>query len=150
MEKDKRLAAANLLLERGVRFNITDAPFYFRLIGLNPLIIRPLFPGTIMEISRTILEENLEKISPDEAVIKMPAICKVIAIAVLNDKRKLRRTDQLAKSLLVQIPIGVLLRIFMHVVDINKVMDFTIITDYFSNQMNQMMMVKNTGQNEGS
>jgi len=150
MEIDKRLAAANLLLERGMRFNITDAPFYFRFIGLKVIIIRPLYPGTIMEISRIILQEGLEKIDSDKAVEKMESLCRVIAIAMLNDRKKLKRTEQLTHRLMSKIPTTVLIRIFLQVVDINSVMDFTIITNYFSSQMNQMMTVKNMGQIKGS
>jgi len=150
MEIDKRLAAANLLLERGVRFKITDAPFYFRFIGLKYIIIRPLYPGTIMELSRIILQEGIEKIDTIKAVEKMESICRVIAIAMLNDKQKLKRTERLTHTLMNKVPLAVLIHIFLHIVDMNGVMDFTIITNYFSGQMNQMMTVKNMGQIKGS
>lgn len=150
MEIDKRLAAANLLLERGMRFNITDAPFYFRFIGLKAIEIRPLYPGTIMEISRVILRDDIEKIDPVKAVTKIESICRVIAIAMLNDRKKLKRTELLTHRLMDKVPLAVLIRIFLQIVDINGVMDFTIITSYFNGQMNQMMTVKNQGQIKGS
>jgi len=150
MEIDKRLAAANLLLERGVRFNITDAPFYFRFIGLKTIIIRPLYPGTIMELSRVILEDGLEKIDSEKAVEKMESVCRVIAIAMLNDRNKIKRTERLTHTLMDKVPLATLIRIFLHIADINGVMDFTLITSYFSGLMNQMMTVKNLGQIEGS
>lgn len=146
MEGDKRLAAANLLLERGVRFNITDAPFYFRFIGLKTITIRPLYPGTIMELSRVILEEGIEKIDHAKAIEKIEAICRVIAIAMLNDKNKLKRTERLTHTLMTKVPLAVLIRIFLYITDINGVMDFTIITNYFAGLMNQIMTVKNLGQ----
>ena len=145
-DKQTRLAAASLLLERGVKFNLTDAPFYYRFIGLSAIEIRPLYPGTIMELSRVILEEGLEDATPETVNGKIESICRVIAIAMLNDKKKLKRTQQLTQRLLNKVPASVLIRIFMHIVEINKVLDFTIITNYFANQMNQMLTMKNLGQ----
>jgi hypothetical protein len=42
-----RVAGIDLLLDRGVRFTVTDAPVLLKWLGLNKIRIRPLRGGTI-------------------------------------------------------------------------------------------------------
>ncbi|MDR3057761.1 MAG: hypothetical protein LBU84_06430 [Prevotella sp.] len=143
-----RLAAANLLLDRGVRFTIPDAPFYWRLLRLNKIHIRPLRGGTIAEISRLIDEYQLDDVRSVNAINqKLSAISEVIAVAILNNKKAIARfTGRLAKLLLWKVPAHVLIEIFLCISGVNKVSDFTLITVFFCQQATMMMSPRNTGQ----
>ena len=57
---DARLAAANAILERGVRFRL-PAPFWKRLLRKDYVTIRYLKLGTIVEMSRATLIAILRK-----------------------------------------------------------------------------------------
>jgi len=142
-ENKTRLAAANLLLERGIAFKI-DAPFFIRWLGLNRIVIRPLYPGTIAEFSRIILENGLSNVTADIANERIESVCKVIAIAMLNDKTKIEKdTDKLAERLSWKVPTFQLIQIFFAIEAVNSILDFTTITNYFSERMNQLMTMKN-------
>ena len=56
---DTRLNAANVILNRGVRFRL-PAPFYKRWLKKDYVTIRYLKAGTILEISRVVVENDLE------------------------------------------------------------------------------------------
>jgi hypothetical protein len=144
MNEDKtRLAAANLLLERGIRFK-HDAPFLIRCLRLNRITIRPLYPGTIAEFSRVILDKGLANITAEIANKHMESICKVIAIAMLNDESKIdKKADKLAKRLQWKVPAFQLIQIFRAIESVNSMLDFMIITNYFNDKMNQLMTMKN-------
>ena len=74
--------AANIILERGVRFKL-PAPLGLRV----PITIRPLRLGTLYEMSRLTAEHKLEDqlLSPP-----LPAVAEVIAAAVLNNRLLIR------------------------------------------------------------
>lgn len=140
-----KLAAANLLLQRGVRFTV-DAPLLWRLFRKNVIEIKPLYAGTIVEISRIILENNLEKSTKQQAAEKIDIVCRLIATATLNGKKEMARVDKLAQRLKRHVPTYQLFQIYLHVANINEHVDFTIITGYFSTMMNQMMSRRLPGQ----
>lgn len=148
-DSETKLAAANLLLQRGVRFRV-DAPFFFRIFRKKQIVIKPLYPGTIVEISRIILEEKLEYITRQQANEKINSVCRVIATAMFNNKKKLRKVENLSRRLENSIPTFQLFQIYLHIANLNEHVDFTIITGYFTRMMNQMMTRKLPGQeNEG-
>lgn len=149
--KDKgnvRQAAADLLLDRGMRFNFTDAPFFLRALRLHRVHIRRLKGGTILELSRTILKYDLESVqTAADANAKMEGVAEVLAIAILNKKMLIRFFRKpLTKILLWNVDAITLVQIYLIVSSINKVADFMIITGYFVRQMQTMMNPKLPGQ----
>lgn len=149
-DSETKLAAANLLLQRGVRFKV-DVPFFYRLFRRDVIEIKPLYAGTIVEISRIILAENLENIRRDEVNEKISSVCRLIATAMLNGKRRLKEVEKLARRLEKRVPTYQLFQIYVHIANINNHADFTTITGYFSKMMNMMMTRKLPGQrSEGS
>lgn len=143
-----RLAAADLLLDRGMRFIITDAPVLLRLLRLNRIRIRRLKGGTILEFSRVILKGGLESIeTAADANGKMESIAEVIAIAVLNSRVRIwLLKGLLTKFLLWKADAVTLVKIYLIISSINKVSDFTTITGYFVHQTQAMMNPRIPGQ----
>ena len=144
-DSETKLAAANLLLQRGVRFTV-DAPFFFRLLQRNVVEIKPLYAGTIAELSRIILENEMENLTGHQANEKITEVCRLIATAVLNGKKELKKVNRLARRLEKSVPAFQLFQIYLHIANINRHVDFTNITGYFSDLMNQMMTRKQPGQ----
>jgi hypothetical protein len=145
-ETQTKMAAANLLLERGVRFKI-DAPFYIRWLRMNRIFIRPLYAGTIAEFSLVILQQKLEDATEEIAYKNMDAVCRVIAIAMLNDEKKIaKKAEKLAKHLQWRVPAYNLIQIFLYLSHVNSTLDFTIITNYFMDKTNQILKMRNLGQ----
>lgn len=144
----QRIAAAKLLLGRGMRFTITDAPLLWRMLRLNSITIHHLRAGTIAEISAIIDRDGLDDIRvPAEANANMPAIALCVAVAVLNDKKRIERyAERLAKLLLWKLPAQTLIDIYYVIAGLNKLSDFMIITGYFSHQATMMMSPKIPGQ----
>lgn len=142
-----QIKAANLLLNRGIRFTIPDAPFFDRLFRQNRIHIRPLYGGTIMEIAILMLENELdEKMCNKELHSKLEVIAKAIATAVLNDERQIElKRDKLTKKLLWKVPAHVLIKIYRYIEGLNEIKDFMNITNFF-NRQSRMMMAKRTGQ----
>lgn len=148
-----RLAAASILLDRGVRFTITGAPWYWRLLRLDRIRIRPLRAGTIMEISRLIDESGLDNMRiQKDANIRLDVISHIIAVAILNGKGRIKLfSSTLARLLLWHVPAYVLRQIYSRIAGLNKVSDFMIITIYFGIQAQMMMSPREMGQmKEGS
>ena len=143
-----RLAAANLLLDRGVKYSIPNAPLFLQLLQLNKIEIRPLKAGTLIEISRIIDENKLNEIeTTEQANQKLEPIIQTIAVAILNSKRKiLYFSNTLSNILLWKIPLKILLAIFYHIMQVNNIMDFMNITKYFEHHVQMMMGPKNLGQ----
>ncbi|WP_165043725.1 hypothetical protein [Dysgonomonas sp. ZJ709] len=143
-----RLQAADLLLDRGVRFNIPDAPFFWRLFGLNKIFIRPLRAGTIAEITRLIeIHELSDVVLPKEIHAKLEAISLIIAVAVLNDKYKIEKyAEKKAAFFLWKVPAHILIQIYQLIAGLNRVSDFMSITIYFAHQAQMMMSPRNMGQ----
>ena len=149
---DARLNAANVILNRGVRFRL-PAPFYRRLLKRDWVIIRPLKFGTILEISKVVLESGIEDaitLSDHEFLEKVIEPCsRCIAIAILNDKGKIaRNTDKLTNRLMWNIAPQSIVDIFVKISTMNRVSDFIIITRYLLRQMTMMMNRRNLGQEE--
>lgn len=144
----QRIAAARLLLGRGMRFTITDAPLFWRLLRLNRITIHHLRGGTIAEIAMIIDRDKLNDISiPKEANINMVSISLIVAIAILNRENRIKRySEKLAKLLLWKIPAQTLIEIFYIIAGLNKLSDFMNITGYFSHQATMMMSPKISGQ----
>lgn len=143
-----RLAAANLLLDRGVRYVISDAPLFWQLLRLNRIVIRPFKAGTIMEIGRVIDENKLNEIKTDaDAKKSIDKISLIIAISVLNNRRKIKYFSKiLSRIFLWKIPVKVLFTIFYHIMRLNSLTDFMSITRYFEHQAKMMLEPKNLGQ----
>ena len=150
MESNVRLAAANILLDRGVRFTISDAPWYWKLLRINRVCIRPLRAGTIMEISRLIDENELDDIRiQKDANNRLDVIALIIAVAILNGKQTIKLfSGILSKMLLWKIPAHVLQDIYKQVAKVNKLTDFMNITIYFGMQAEMMMNPREMGQEE--
>lgn len=148
-DKIRRKAAA-LLLERGIRYTIKDAPVLWRLFRLNRIHIRPLYAGTIAEMSILVDQYGLDDVkTPDEAAGQASAIAHNIAVALLNNRRKIRLfSGVLTRLLLWKIPAVVLADIFANLAEVNRVLDFTIITGYLSGQTAAMMSPRDPGQKE--
>lgn len=143
-----RLAAANLLLDRGVRYIIPNAPLFLQILRLNQIQIRSLKAGALMEISRIIDENKLYEIeTTEQANKKLKFITETIAVAVLNNKRKIRLFSGIFSNLLLwKIPLKTLLAIFYHIMQVNNLTDFMNITKYFEHHAQMMMNPKNLGQ----
>lgn len=147
------MKAANAILERGVRFRL-PAPFFKKWLKRDWATIRHLKAGTILEFSRVVIEHGLENavlMGDYELLLKAIEPCaRCIAIAILNDKRKIeRKADRLAKQLLWRISAESLIEIFVKISLLNRVSDFTTITRFFSTQTVMMMNPKNLGQTAG-
>lgn len=144
---DTQVKAASLLLDRGIRFTIPDAPFFDRLFRQNKIYIRPLRAGAIMKIAILLLENELDNtMSTQELHSKLDVLAKIIATAVLNDAKKIeQKSDKLTKKLLWKVPAHVLIKIYRYIDGINEIKDFTNITNFFNCQ-SRMMMAKRTGQ----
>ncbi|MDR1937307.1 MAG: hypothetical protein LBQ73_02250 [Tannerellaceae bacterium] len=150
-EKDRiRLEAADLLLDRGMRFTLTDAPLLLRLFCLHRFRVRPLRGGAIAEIARIIVEGALEKVETEaDANGKMEYIARVIAVAVLGSRKKIALfSRRLGKLLLWRVPAATLFQIYLIVASINKVSDFMTITGYFALQAAMLMNPRLPGQME--
>lgn len=147
-ENNTRLAAARLLLGRGIRFTIKDAPFLYRLFRLNRLTISSLRAGTIIEISRLIDEHDLSEVThPENVNKKLDVLAHIIAVAILNRKSKIKYLSKfLARLLLWQVPATTLIDIYLCIASINRTTDFMTITKYFDIQTEIMMSPKNLGQ----
>ncbi|HMM16313.1 MAG TPA: hypothetical protein PKC47_02115 [Petrimonas sp.] len=146
---DVRLQAANAILERGVRFRL-PAPFYKRWFKLDRVTIRHLKAGTIIEIARVVIENELENAITTgdyEFLMKSVEPCaRCIAIATLNEKRKVEReTDKLTQCLLWKIAPESIVDIFIKISLMNRVSDFTDITRYLLTMTQTMMNPKNLG-----
>lgn len=144
MGQDARLAAADVILDRGVRFKIPNAPLRLRLLGLNKITIKPLRAGTILENSRIILSSGLEKaiMLKDQAFLErsLDPVCEMVANAILNDERLIRLfSKKLKKVLLWKVPTSVIIEIFNHVSRLNRKDSFLNITRYFLTQTQAMM-----------
>ncbi len=149
---DERLNAANVILNRGVRFRL-PAPVYKRWLHKDYVTIRYLKAGTILEISRVALENDLENAlllgGYDLLEKSVEACARCIAIAILNDKEKIeRRTDKLTQHLLWEVSPQSLVDLFNKISAMNRLSDFTNITKFFSSQMMMMMNRKNLGHEE--
>lgn len=149
---DERLNAANVILNRGVRFRL-PAPVYKRWLHKDYVTIRYLKAGTILEISRVVVENDLENAlllgGYDLLEKSVEACARCIAIAILNDKEKIeRRTDKLTQHLLWEVSPQSLVDLFNKISAMNRLSDFTNITKFFSSQMMMMMNRKNLGHEE--
>ena len=152
-QSNTRLAASNILLDRGVRFTISAAPWYWRLLHLNRIRIRPLRAGTIMEITRIMDISGLNDICVQkDANGKLDSIALVVAISMLNSKHRINLfSGILAKLLLWKVPAHVLRQVYGQISLLNKIADFMSITIYFGIQAQMMMSPKEMGQmKEGS
>lgn len=144
-DSETKLAAVNLLLQRGVRFRF-DAPFFLRLLHLDRITIRPLYPGTIAAITIEIIKSGLQGADRKQAAERIEDIARIVAIAALNDRDK--EPDKLARRLVKRVPAYQLFQMYAYVSDINDVTDFTIITGYFQRLSSQLMMRRLPGQDE--
>ncbi len=147
---DTRLQAANAILERGVRFRL-PAPFWKRWLKKDYVTIRHLKPGTILEFSRVVIGRKLESaIAAGDYEFLLQAVepcARCIAIAILNDKRKIaRHTDKLTERLLWKVSPVSLVEVFAKIAVMNRVADFMTITKFFLTQMQMMMNPRNLGQ----
>lgn len=148
---DKRLAAAESILKRGVRF-LLPAPFFSRLLRLNRITIYPLFPGTIFEFSTVVLKHKLEDAMSlrDYAALakSIKPVARCVAIAILNDEKAIaEKVDKLQRKLLWKVPPELLLKMFIAIARMNRKEDFMNITRYFVIQTS-MMLNPNLGQEE--
>lgn len=148
MADRQRIAAAKLLLDRGMRFTITDAPLSLKLLRLNKITIHHLRGGTIAEISTIIDRDGLDNVrTAKDANVNMPSIALVVSMAILNHKKRIKYlSERLAKILLWKIPAQTLIDLFYVIASMNKLSDFMNITEYFCHQATMMMSPKNTGQ----
>lgn len=149
--RDVQLSAADTLLERGVRFRL-PASLLSRLLGRDWVTIRPLKLGTILEICRVSIEEGIDDVlkiysSDAETIAKIaPACARCIAIAALNDKKKIERgVDKLTERLTWYVDAKCIVDIYMIVKSMWRVQDFMSITALMC-QMTQMMMTPRIGQ----
>ena len=147
-----RIDAAEILLDRGVRFWL-PAPFFQRLFKKNFIDIRPLRAGAILEFSRVVvankLDEALEKEDWKLLEQTINPVARCVAIAMLGTKERIEReTDGLTEKLLWKVPAGKLVEIFRVTAAQNRLTAFTSITRFFSHQTMMMMNPKNLGQEE--
>lgn len=139
---DTRLKAAELLLDKGVRFRL-PAPFYKRWLGLDKIDIHPLRAGTIIELSKIVIAHKLAEHESKQAwkqlELCIEPIAKCIAIAVLNDKMKIdKRADKLASKLLWKYNSTILISMFRIILSQTRKEDFTSITKFLVHQATMM------------
>lgn len=149
---DARNKAAETILDRGVRF-IMPAPVLLKWMRLNRITVRPLRPGTILEISRVVvsneLEEALMLTEFSQLEKSIEPLTKCIALSVLNGKLKIRLFSRiLTKMLLWKLDTLQLLEMFIRIKELNAVTDFMSITGFYCQQA-QMMTKPNLGQENG-
>lgn len=149
---DARLNAANVILQRGVRFRL-PAPFYKRWLKMDYITIRYLKLGTILEISRVVLESKIEEaiaLGDHEFLVKAIEPCaRCIAIAMLNDERRIaRETDRLTRKLIWKIAPQSIVEVFTAISTMNRLSDFINITRYLLSQTTMMMNRRNLGHEE--
>ncbi|MDL2254965.1 hypothetical protein LJC38_00085 [Parabacteroides sp. OttesenSCG-928-K15] len=148
-ENDRiRLEAANLLLDRGMRFTITDAPVLLKLLRLNRFRIKPLRAGTIIAITSIISRDHLEDVKTDaDANKKLDSISEVVAVAMLNNQRRIEEnTESLKQFLLWRVPAATLFKVYLIISKVDSISDFTTITRYFIERARMMMNPKFLGQ----
>lgn len=144
---DTQVKAAKLLLDRGIRITIPDAPFWDRIRRRNKIYIKPLRAGTIVELAILMLDNDLaETLTNKELNTRLDLVARAVAIAMLNDKELIEKNSEaLADRLLWKYPARVLIKIYRYIESLNEIKDFMSITDYFHRQA-RMMMTKRTGQ----
>ena len=139
--------ATDAILDRGVRYNIPHAPVRYRLLGLHRITIKPLRAGTILEISRIVIENKLEDaiMLDDRAFLSesIRPIAECIAVAVANSRWHIRLLRRPLTAMILQLPVDVILQIFLHIESRNQKRLFLTITRYFS-VMTQMMVSPRT------
>ena len=136
--------AALLILERGIRFKAANAPLLFRLCRLNRFTISALKAGTIAEYSMIVQEHELDTKKDDVQYLNkhIDSVCKVIAIAILNDRFKIRFANRLAKILKWKIEAMELFNICSILIEVSHALDFSSITSFLTSQMNLLMSPK--------
>ena len=152
---DARLLATDAILDRGVRVNITHAPVRYRMVGLHRITIKPLRAGTILEISRIVIDNKLEDaiMMEDHAFLSssIGPIAECVAIAIANSSTRIKLFRRPLKALILQLPADVIIRIFMAIEERNQKRLFLTITRYFSVLMQMMINPRTLGQvNQGS
>ncbi len=147
---DTQQKAAETILDRGVRFKFS-APGIVRFLRLNRITIRPFRPGTILEFSCVVLENELKEAKTiEQKVVSIKPIARCIAIAVLNSRLKIKWfTNIYTRWLLWHCHYIDLLEMYEALVKINKAQDFTSITKFFYQQTTLMMSPRNLGQENG-
>lgn len=140
--------AANLLLDRGIRFNIPNAPIWDRIRGRGKIWIKPLRGGTIAEIALLVINRGLdEPLTNLQLQSKLSDIAEIIATAMLNDENKIENKKEKTTRWLLKLPARELIKIYRHIESLNKIEAFTNITNYFRRQTT-MMIEKRMGQTE--
>ena len=122
-EKNIRIAAADLLLGRGVRFKMAGAPFLWRIFRFNRITVRSLKLGAIIEISRVVVQAKLDEDATRQHLMdNMDKICLCVSIAMLNNRKRIRIfSRRLAQLLLWKLPASTLLNVFYYIAgDYNK------------------------------
>lgn len=151
---DARLKAANVILDRGVRFRL-PAPFWKKWLKKDYVTIHHLKAGTIIEIARVVIDGELEDAllgSSSEFLSKSVEACaRCVAIAILNEKKAIeKRTDKLTHKLVHEVSAETIINIYAHVVQMNRVADFMNTTKYLLTTTAMLMSPKNLGQENGS
>lgn len=142
MDANARLAAADAILDRGVRFKIPHAPVRIRLLGLDRITIKSLRAGTILEISRVIDSNQIEDaiMLKDHAFLVrcLEPMAQCIALAMINDKLLIRRFTKLVKKMVLRLPPDMIVEIFLHIERLNQKKLFLTITRFFLIQAQMM------------
>lgn len=151
MEEAKaRERAALILLQRGVRVTIPNAPFWQKWRRKHIIHIAPLKAGTIAYIDVLLNRYRLAEVKTEEqAKTKLQEIASVIAVAKLNDKAKIEKelsTNKLRDSLHWQYPFYVLFEVYLLLAQQNEVTPFTNITNFLQHLCSAMMSPRNLGQ----
>ena len=149
---DARLEAAERILDRGVRFRL-PAPFYLRWLHKDKIDIRSLNGGTILEIARIVVANELETAieKQDWKMLKqsIEPVSQCVAITILGTKDGIEKeleTRKLTDKLLWKIPASELVKMFRVIISQNRISDFTNITRFLVHQTRMMTSPKNLGQ----
>ena len=145
---DKRLKAAEQLIQRGVRFKL-PAPFLLR--WLRPSItIKAHKPGAILHFSEAVLKAKLEEAlllkDVEQLAKSIKPLCNCIAISSLNGYLKIKFFKKIvANYLMWQVDKETLIEMFLLIYEINNTKDFKTITKFYI-QQTRAMMNPNLGQ----
>jgi len=152
-EQLTKMRAASMLLERGVRFKISDAPFLLRLLRLNRITITGLKAGTIARFSLLIYKHSLDVRIADREYLyeKIEIICQALAVAMLNSRLRIAiLSSALSRLLMWKIKYVTLVEMFVLLVEIASAADFTSFTAWMCQQTTTLMTPRTGHKETGS
>lgn len=152
-DRDIQSSAVDAILERGVQFRLPTPRWQWPFRRSRTLVVRHLKAGTILEICRVANAAGLDDLNSfvgEAATLDktVEACARCVAIAVLNDKERIRKeTDKLTRLLLWGVTAESLFDLFAVIKSMWRVSDFLDITSWTRSWV-AMMLTPRLGQDE--